>query len=329
MVAVGRMRAPQRAAHLRRHSRVHSASRVASAGQPNTFARLPALPPAIERQPAIPGEYLEEGVASWYGIPFNGHRTSNGEIYDMHEFTAAHRTLPFNCVVRVTNLDNGKQTEVRINDRGPFVANRVIDLSLSAAQAIEMVGPRHRERASGNRVRTKSAGRFLRQCRLARSKCEENAERLKAQMEASYSPVSIATYDSPNGTFYRVRVGRLPTRRRSAPTRQPVAQCGAVRPPSSCASIIEIRVRLRHSLLVLHHVHAIPIRSGRFGQIFLAARQKNSRRTIIRPALEHGFKVGVALPRQSCRLYASRAVPNNSTVLSRLLRRPPRGLRIS
>ena len=94
----------------------------------------------IERQPAVPGEYVEEGVASWYGDPFNGRRTSNGEVYDMHQFTAAHRTLPFGAIVRVTNLRNGKQTEVRINDRGPFVANRVIDLSLSAAQAIEMVG---------------------------------------------------------------------------------------------------------------------------------------------------------------------------------------------
>ena len=92
--------------------------------------------------PPVPGEYVEEGVASWYGDPFNGHRTSNGEIYDMYQFTAAHRTLPFNAVVlRVTNLTNGKQTEVRINDRGPFVGNRMIDLSLSAARAIEMVGP--------------------------------------------------------------------------------------------------------------------------------------------------------------------------------------------
>ncbi|MFZ3332342.1 MAG: septal ring lytic transglycosylase RlpA family protein [Candidatus Acidiferrales bacterium] len=167
-------------------------------------------PPAIERQPAIPGEYLEEGVASWYGIPFNGHRTSNGEIYDMHQFTAAHRTLPFNCVVRVTNLDNGKQTEVRINDRGPFVANRVIDLSLSAAQAIEMVGPGtahvRLEILSGPNPQ---AGFFAVQ--IGAFRMEENAEKLKAQLEASYSPVSIATYDSPNGTFYRVRVGHLPT----------------------------------------------------------------------------------------------------------------------
>jgi rare lipoprotein A len=169
---------------------------------------LSGVPPAIERQPVVPGEYLEEGVASWYGIPFNGHRTSNGEIYDMHEFTAAHRTLPFNCVVRVTNLDNGKQTEVRINDRGPFVANRVIDLSLSAAQAIEMVGPGtakvRLEIMSGPNP---EAGFFAVQ--IGAFTLKENAERLKAEMETSYSPVSIAPYDSPNGTFYRVRVGRM------------------------------------------------------------------------------------------------------------------------
>jgi rare lipoprotein A len=186
------------------------ASQPQPAAQPSRGApsRPSGASPAIEHEPAIPGEYLEEGVASWYGIPFNGHRTSNGEIYDMHEFTAAHRTLPFNCIVRVTNLDNGRQTEVRINDRGPFVANRVIDLSLSAAQAIEMVGPGtanvRLEIVSGA---SPQAGFFAVQ--IGAFKAEENAERLKAQLEGSYSPVSIATYDSPNGTFYRVRVGRL------------------------------------------------------------------------------------------------------------------------
>lgn len=151
---------------------------------------------------------MEEGVASWYGIPFQGRRTSNGEIYDMHEFTAAHRTLPFNAVVRVTNLRNGKQTEVRINDRGPFVANRVIDLSLSAAQSIEMVGagtaPVRLEIISGPNPQLGffgvQVGAFL---------VQENAARLKSQLAAHYSPVSIAIYDSPTGIFYRVRVGRV------------------------------------------------------------------------------------------------------------------------
>jgi rare lipoprotein A len=167
-------------------------------------------PPAVERQPAIPGQYQEEGVASWYGDPFNGRRTSNGEIYDMHQFTAAHRTLPFGAVVRVTNLRNGKQTEVRITDRGPFVANRVIDLSLSAAQAIDMVGagtaPVRLEIIGGPNPQ---AGFFGVQVGAFQS--QDNAERFRAQLAARYPSVSIATYDSPNGLFYRVRVGRVPS----------------------------------------------------------------------------------------------------------------------
>jgi rare lipoprotein A len=167
-------------------------------------------PPAIERRPAVPGEYVEEGVASWYGIPFNGHRTSNGEIYDMHQMTAAHRTLPFGTVVRVTNLNNGKQTEVRINDRGPFVANRVIDLSLAAAQAIEMIGtgtaPVRLEILAGPNPQVGyfgvQVGAFL---------VEANARKLMAQLSAAYSSISISPYDSPNGTYYRVRVGRVLT----------------------------------------------------------------------------------------------------------------------
>lgn len=87
------------------------------------------------------GERIEEGVASWYGPNFHGNLTANGETYNMNGITAAHRTLPFNTVVRVNNLDNGKSVEVRINDRGPFAKNRIIDLSKGAAQKIDMVGP--------------------------------------------------------------------------------------------------------------------------------------------------------------------------------------------
>jgi rare lipoprotein A len=158
----------------------------------------------------VPGSYVEEGVASWYGLPFNGRRTSNGEIYDMHEFTAAHRTLPFGAVVRVTNLRNGKQTQVRINDRGPFVADRVIDLSLSAAQAIEMVGPGTAQvRLEVIAGPTSVTGFFAVQ--IGAFRAQENAERLKVEMESRNLPVSIVTYDSPSGPFYRVRVGRVPT----------------------------------------------------------------------------------------------------------------------
>lgn len=82
----------------------------------------------------------ETGYASWYGGKFQGRRTASGEIFDTHKMTAAHKTLPFGTIVEVTNLNNGKSTQVRINDRGPFVESRIIDLSMAAAKAIEMLG---------------------------------------------------------------------------------------------------------------------------------------------------------------------------------------------
>jgi rare lipoprotein A len=80
-----------------------------------------------------------DGVASWYGPDFHGKLTSNGETYNMWEMTAAHKTLPMNTIVRVTNRRNGKSTVVRINDRGPFVSTRIIDLSKAAASKIDMI----------------------------------------------------------------------------------------------------------------------------------------------------------------------------------------------
>jgi rare lipoprotein A len=83
--------------------------------------------------------FVERGVASWYGPDFHGHNTSSGEPYDMYAMTAAHKTLPLPCYARITNLANGKSVVVRINDRGPFVANRIVDLSYSAALRLDLV----------------------------------------------------------------------------------------------------------------------------------------------------------------------------------------------
>ncbi len=96
--------------------------------------------PRAARPPVRVG-WTQTGIASWYGYPYHGRCTASGEVYDMHGFTAAHRTLPFDTWVRVKNLRNGLQTEVRINDRGPFVRGRIIDLSRAAAEAIDMIGP--------------------------------------------------------------------------------------------------------------------------------------------------------------------------------------------
>ena len=84
--------------------------------------------------------YAEMGLASWYGEPFHGRRTANGEIYDMYGETAAHKTLPMDTILLVKNLENGKSSVVRINDRGPFVQERIIDLSYSKAQHLGIIG---------------------------------------------------------------------------------------------------------------------------------------------------------------------------------------------
>jgi rare lipoprotein A len=187
-------------------------------------ASNPATPPAVAapkpakhaKTPPAPAPvgYSEEGNASWYGIPFNGRRASNGEIYDMNKLTAAHRTLPFETIVRVTNLNNGKTTTVRITDRGPFVDNRIIDLSQAAAREIESIGPgvvRVRLEVLGNEVLGNnvdvSAGFFTVQVGAFRERA--NAERLRERLGASYSPIFIQQYDAGDSSFYRVRVGKI------------------------------------------------------------------------------------------------------------------------
>jgi rare lipoprotein A len=160
-----------------------------------------ALPP--------PAGYTEEGNASWYGEPFNGRHASNGEIYDMYKLTAAHRTLPFDTVVRVTNLTNGKSTSVRITDRGPFVENRIIDLSLAAAREIDSIAagvvPVRLEIVSGSAE--PESGFFTVQVGAFRDAA--NANRLRDRLNASYSPIFVQQYDSPDGLYYRVRVGKV------------------------------------------------------------------------------------------------------------------------
>lgn len=96
--------------------------------------------------------FAEEGIASWYGKDFHGRKTANGEIYDMYGLTAAHKLLPFNTVVKVTNLRNGRSATVRVNDRGPFVGDRIIDLTNTAANQIGMLG------AGTARVRVETVG---------------------------------------------------------------------------------------------------------------------------------------------------------------------------
>jgi rare lipoprotein A len=112
---------------------------------PNTQAasRPPThhLPPAPFNAGPLPVGYTEEGIASWYGIPYHGRPAADGEIYDMEKLVAAHRLMPFNTWLKVTNLANNKTVTVRVIDRGPFVDGRIIDLSKAAARQIDLLGP--------------------------------------------------------------------------------------------------------------------------------------------------------------------------------------------
>ncbi len=90
-------------------------------------------------RPSPKGRIYQEGTASWYGKKFHGRKTASGERFDMHQLTAAHKTLPFGTVVRVTNLENGRTVDVRINDRGPHTPKRIIDISYSAAKKLGLI----------------------------------------------------------------------------------------------------------------------------------------------------------------------------------------------
>ena len=102
---------------------------------PTQYSARPIIPLATNKG------YEETGLASWYGPKFHGRRTSNGEVYDMEAMTAAHKTLPLNTWVQVTNLKTGQTAKLRINDRGPFVDGRIIDLSKAGAKSLGVIGP--------------------------------------------------------------------------------------------------------------------------------------------------------------------------------------------
>jgi rare lipoprotein A len=161
-----------------------------------------AAPPHAAAVPIVQGE---EGIASWYGHPYHGRRAASGEIYDMYDMTAAHRTLPFGTEVRVHDLENGREVDVRINDRGPFIEGRIIDLSYAAAQAMGMPGVARVRLEIQGAVATAEPGIFAVQVGAFRDPA--NAERLKARIEASYGPVVVLSFDRGDGLFYRVRVG--------------------------------------------------------------------------------------------------------------------------
>lgn len=168
--------------------------------------------------------FREEGIASWYGPDFHGRKTSNGETYDMHAMTAAHKTLPMNVYVQVINQSNGRRNVVRINDRGPFVKGRIIDLSYAAANDLGMIGPGtapvlvealgYRETGSEEgepRYRQPASyayGPFTVQ--VGAFTVAQNAERLATELRTAYGEASVVEGWVAGQKFHRVRVGLYP-----------------------------------------------------------------------------------------------------------------------
>jgi rare lipoprotein A len=170
--------------------------------------------------------FRQQGLASWYGEPFHGRKTSSGERYNMYAMTGAHKTLPLGTYVRVHNLNNNRTVVIKINDRGPFVRGRIIDLSLKAAKEIDMysagtapvkivaLGP---AKSKGKTSKISPAfvpinyerGVFTIQVGAFTDRV--NAEQFKNKLAQKYTNVHIKPYSDGNQTIYRVRVGRCYT----------------------------------------------------------------------------------------------------------------------
>jgi rare lipoprotein A len=187
---------------------------------PEVASRVPATEPSKDEavnEPDLGGEtddayknavpiYVETGLASWYGPPYHNRKAASGEVFNTHALTAAHKTLPLQSIVRVTNPASGKSVIVRINDRGPFVGDRIIDLSMAAAKAIDVwragVAPVKLEVLSAPSSLDKG-GRWCVQ--IGAFSDEEDALRLKSRLMRKYTTAKVIQFNGPTGSWVRLR----------------------------------------------------------------------------------------------------------------------------
>jgi rare lipoprotein A len=209
----------------------------ACAKTPSQRPRTSNIPqaPVDGTSPRIP-ERIQEGIASWYGPNFHGKPTSSGETYDMYQMTAAHQTLPLGTRVSVTNLENHRTAEVTINDRGPFVKDRIIDLSYSAARVLDVVGPgtaRVRleilEGPPGGSPADFSVKPFY-VLQLGAFNDRANAQALLTELDGllGRGNARVAAAKLGSQEIYRVRVGRHARREEAQSQAQALAQRGYV-----------------------------------------------------------------------------------------------------
>ncbi|WP_320818746.1 septal ring lytic transglycosylase RlpA family protein [Thalassolituus sp.] len=155
-------------------------------------------------------DYHDSGTASWYGMKFHGHQTSNGEIFDVYKFSAAHKTLPLPCYVKVTREDNGKSVVVRVNDRGPFHEDRIIDLSYAAAVKLGM----HKQGTVKVRIDVIQAPlsgsvRWIQVSALSDANAAEKQRQELENLVDKRWPVTITSRESGNRMIHRVRIGPI------------------------------------------------------------------------------------------------------------------------
>ncbi|MGH9608197.1 MAG: septal ring lytic transglycosylase RlpA family protein [Bryobacteraceae bacterium] len=174
--------------------------------------RLPSAPhpsaPRASSKPSFPIGYTKVGIASWYGIPFDGHRAADGEIFHKEDLVAANRILPFNTWLKVTYLANGKSVNVRVIDRGPFVHGRMIDLSMAAARKIGLLGPGiGRVRIEVIAAPAENPATDFYAVQVGAFSVRAHAERMEAAYARKYSFVRIAE-DPGRRPLWRVLVGK-------------------------------------------------------------------------------------------------------------------------
>lgn len=174
--------------------------------------------------------FEETGMASWYGAPYHNRRGSNGEVYNMHAMTAAHRTLPLGSIVRVTNVKTGKNAVVRITDRGPFINGRVLDLSLAAAKAVDVYLPgvaKVKLEVLETPVPFDTGGRWAVQ--IGSFSRENSARELADHLQRRYRTAKVLKFASPIGDWWiRIRVQSDDRQRAQALARETETSEGAV-----------------------------------------------------------------------------------------------------
>lgn len=171
-------------------------------------ATKPQMPiDSIDIDPNAPAIWTQVGMASWYGPPYHNRQSANGEIFDMNGMTAAHNTLPMNSIVRVTNLKTNRSAIIRITDRGPFVGDRIIDLSMAAAKAVDVWRP-GTAKVQLDVLRAPlpidEGGRWCVQVGAFRE--QDDALKLKEHMQRRYHTAKVLQFKGPTGYWVRVRV---------------------------------------------------------------------------------------------------------------------------